>query len=137
MFRLHRLSVGGRQWRSAFDPAWPYGDHLQNEIILAALRYLAAELPPALSQRQRSSAGSAHFLPGPEAYESDEPLDASRLVWVVGKQVTHLGYLWDVEGVYTALVPGHGLVKLGRLGQWHRVRYRQTLSSTCAGCTSS
>jgi hypothetical protein len=101
------------------------------EVILAALRYLAGQLPPsAPTQPQRQQGCSAHFLPDLEAYELDELLDASCLVWVVGKQVTHLGYLWDVEGVYTALVPDHGLVKLDRLGEWHRLRYRQTLSPT-------
>jgi hypothetical protein len=102
--------------------------HAQHgEVILAALRYLADRLPPVQRPQRRRGVDSAHFQPGLEAYE---PIDAGRLVWIMGKQVTHLGYLWDIEGVYTALVPGHGLVKLGRLGEWQRVRYRRTLSRT-------
>ncbi len=99
------------------------------ELILAAIRLLAAKLAPAPQRPKSSDNGSAYFAPGLEAYEPDERLEPERLVWVVGHTVTHLAYLWDTEGVYTALVPGHGLVKLGRLGAWGRLRYRRTLSA--------
>jgi hypothetical protein len=97
------------------------------DLILAAIRWLAAKLPAPV-QVQSSHNGSAHFLPGLEAYEPDERIEPERLVWVSGHAVTHLAYLWDTEGVYTALVPGHGLVKLGRLGPWQRLRHARILS---------
>lgn len=98
------------------------------DILVAAVRYLAAKLPAAPPKPVRETAASALFLPGLEAFEEDDVVDPTRLVWLVGQQVTHLAYLWDVEGRYTALVPGHGLVKLDRYGSWYKARYRAMLS---------
>lgn len=98
------------------------------DILAGAIRFMAVRLPEERQRPAPDHAGSAHFLPGLEAFEPDELLDQARFVWVVGRQVTHLAYLWDIEGRYTALVPGHGLVKLARYGVWHFVRHQAALS---------
>jgi hypothetical protein len=84
------------------------------DIILAALHYLTDHLPSLPKARpHRRALSSSHFQPWLEANE-DDLIDERRFVWVTGQDVTHLGYIWDTEGVLTALVPEYGLVKLGR-----------------------
>ena len=46
---------------------------------------------------------------------ADVTLDNQRFVWVKGRTTELPGYIWDTEGVITALVPGYGLVKVGRI----------------------
>lgn len=96
------------------------------EIILAALRYLADHLPPlpkARPARARGHIGSAHFQTWSEK-DNDELIDERRFVWISSQNVTHLGYIWDTEGLLTALVPGFGLVKLERPGPFWLLRYQ-------------
>lgn len=94
------------------------------EVILAAVRYLADHLTPLPKARpQTSRAGSAHFQTWSEK-EEDELIDERRFVWITGQDVTHLGYIWDTEGLLTALVPGHGLIKLGRPGPFWLLRHQ-------------
>lgn len=93
------------------------------EVVLAAISYLADHLPPLPKARpQRHTHSSSHFHPWFEAKDEEDLIDERRFVWVVGEQVTHLGYIWDTEGVLTALVPGYGLVKLGRPGPFWLLR---------------
>jgi hypothetical protein len=94
------------------------------EIILAALHYLTDHLPPLAKACPRHSPSSSHFQPWLEAGEDDELIDERRFVWITGQDVTHLGYLWDTEGLLTALVSGFGLVKLERPGPFWLLRSR-------------
>jgi hypothetical protein len=94
------------------------------EIILAALHYLTDHLPPLPKARpQARYTGSAHFQTWSEQ-DDDELIDERRFVWISSQNVTHLGYIWDTEGLLTALVPSFGLVKLERPGPFWLLRYQ-------------
>jgi hypothetical protein len=93
------------------------------EIILAALHYLTDHLPPLPKARPKAShGGSAHFQPWSE--QDDDLIDERRFVWISSQDIAHLGYIWDTEGLLTALVPGFGLVKLERPGPFWLLRSR-------------
>jgi hypothetical protein len=51
-------------------------------------------------------------------------LDPRRFVWILAadSSLARLGYVWDTDGVVTALVPGFGLVKLGRIRRQRKRR---------------
>lgn len=91
------------------------------EVIIAAIKYLADKyLVPA------PPSTSAHMgLPTWQENAADKDLiDERRFVWVTSRSglVTRLAYVWDTEGVVTALIPSFGLVKLGRLARhfWYQ-----------------
>jgi len=88
------------------------------EVIIAAIKYLADKY---LVPTQRSTSARVPFgrgLPTWQENAADKDLiDERRFVWVTSRSglVTRLAYVWDTEGVVTALIPSFGLVKLGRL----------------------
>lgn len=49
-----------------------------------------------------------------ELVDREVDLEPWRLVWITGRTCSRLGYLLDVDGVVTAVVPGFRLVRLGR-----------------------
>jgi hypothetical protein len=100
------------------------------EIILAALHYLTDRLPDLPKACPRHNGESAHFSPWLEAKEEDDLLDTRRFVWITGQynDIAHLGYIWDTDGVLTALVPNYGLVKLGRPGPYWLLRKQKQIT---------
>ena len=112
--RLARLEQAGKRIVIITHEGTQHG-----EVIVAAVKYLAGKLSPTpraiaikLPLNQNAS------LPSWQENVADYDLiDERRFVWVTSKsnQVTRLAYVWDTEGVVTALVPTFGLVKLGRL----------------------
>lgn len=87
------------------------------DVLLAALLSFAETLP--LAPAGPGRAGNHAHLPlvPDEIEEQATELDPRRFVWILAKDGSHakLGYIYDTEGVITALVPGFGLVPLGRL----------------------
>lgn len=85
------------------------------EVIVAAIKYLANTLKP--TPRAHATAPHAGLPTWQENAADHDLIDERRFVWVASRdgEVAHLAYVWDTEGVVTALVPEFGLVKLGRL----------------------
>jgi hypothetical protein len=86
------------------------------DIILAAIQYIADRLQPV--PKAHGSSPHHGFAVWSDKDE-EEVIDERRFVWILGKDNDHarLGYVWDTEGVITALVPEFGLVKLGRMAK--------------------
>jgi len=86
------------------------------EIIIAAIKYMASKLKPT-SPSTSPHAGLPTWQEN--AADNKDLIDERRFVWVTSRSglVTRLAYVWDTEGVVTALIPTFGLVKLGRLAR--------------------
>lgn len=100
------------------------------EVIVAAVKYLANLLKPT----PRAHATAPHSgLPTWQENAADRDLiDERRFVWVTSKRgsVARLAYVWDVDGIVTALIPTFGLVKLGRLE--HHFWYQRAIGGELA-----
>jgi hypothetical protein len=85
-------------------------------ILLATLLFMSDRYPA--DEKPKYQPGHAHLPSVPEEMEEEaEMLQPDRFVWIMAKDGSHakLGYVYDTVGVITALVPGFGLVKLGRI----------------------
>lgn len=90
------------------------GTH-HGEVIVAAVKYIANKLTP--TPRAHATAPHSGLPTWQENAADIDLIDERRFVWVTSRsgRVTRLAYVWDVDGVITALMPTFGLVKLGRL----------------------
>ena len=98
-------------------------------VIVAAIKTLAHNLAKVEINESSSHAGLNTWQ---ENAADRDLIDERRFIWYTtrpGKRA-YLGYVWDTEGVITALIPTFGLVKLSRLtgnqSFWQR-RYRKQL----------
>lgn len=88
------------------------------DIALAALRWFDAGAPASAPATSSPVPALTHSAAAAEIEDgADGELDTRRFVWILAKDgaCARLGYVWDTDGVITALVPGFGLVKIGRI----------------------
>lgn len=88
------------------------------ELKAALLEF--ARLHPETRRAALRQAASATFQPSVEAVADAQAgrsftMQHERFVWVQGRTTELPGYIWDTDAVLTAIVPGYGLVKIGRI----------------------
>jgi len=83
-------------------------------VIVAAIKALAHNLA---KLEAGASSGHAGLATWQELAADRDLIDERRFVWYTSAagKIAYLAYVWDVEGIITALIPSFGLVKLGRL----------------------
>lgn len=112
--RIARLLAAGHEVVLQIGQTAVHGPELRAALL--AFAELHPETRKTVAQRTVVEA----FQPSVEAIEAANDgrsftLQAERFVWVQGHTTELPGYIWDTEGVITALVPGYGLVKVGRI----------------------
>ncbi len=99
-----------------------HADSTHGDVIVDAIHWMQRNTEPVDDGRRQPlpDHGSRPILTmSYQDLEEDETeLDPARIVWVLGKTVTHMAYLYDLDGIVTAAVPGYGLVKLGRFAAY-------------------
>lgn len=104
-----------------------HADADHGDVLLAALRWLDAVTPASapVATAARPVPALTHSAAVSEIEDGAEgDLDPRRFVWILAADgsLARLGYVWDADGVITALVPGFGLVKMGRIRRQRKRR---------------
>lgn len=112
--RIARLLAGGHEVVLQIGQTAVHGPELKAALLEFAR--LHPETRKAVTGRPVVEA----FQTSVEAVEAANTgrsfaVQTERFVWVQGRTTELPGYIWDTEGVITALVPGYGLVKVGRI----------------------
>ncbi|GEM_PF-7019188 len=112
--RIARLLATGREIVLQIGQTAVHGPELESALVKFAR--LHPETREAAARRPVVEA----FQPSVEVAEAvnagrNFTMQTERFVWVQGRTTELPGYIWDTEGVITAIVPGYGLVKVGRI----------------------